>query len=95
MVGDNPARLRQAVDTARRRADILLITGGLGPTYDDLTKETVCAAFGKALEFHPDILDDIRDFYEKNLHTPMPDNNRQQAMLPEGCVVFNLSLIHI
>ena len=89
VVGDNPARLRQAVDTARRRADILLITGGLGPTYDDLTKETVCAAFGKALEFHPDILDDIRDFYEKNLHTPMPDNNRQQAMLPEGCVVFN------
>ena len=89
VVGDNPARLRQAVDTARRRADILLITGGLGPTYDDLTKETVCAAFGKALEFHPDILDDIRDFYEKNLHTPMPDNNRQQAMLPEGCVVFD------
>ena len=89
VVGDNPARLRQAVDTARRRADILIITGGLGPTYDDLTKETVCAAFGKALEFHPDILDDIRDFYEKNLHTPMPDNNRQQAELPEGCVVFD------
>lgn len=89
VVGDNPARLRQAVDTARRRADILIITGGLGPTYDDLTKETVCAAFGKALEFHPDILEDIRDFYEKNLHTPMPDNNRQQAELPEGCVVFD------
>ena len=89
VVGDNPARLRQAVDTARRRADILIITGGLGPTYDDLTKETVCAAFGKALEFHQDILDDIRDFYEKNLHTPMPDNNRQQAELPEGCVVFD------
>lgn len=89
VVGDNPARLRQAVDTARRRADILIITGGLGPTYDDLTKETVCAAFGKALEFHPDILEDIRDFYEKNLHAPMPDNNRQQAELPEGCVVFD------
>ncbi len=89
VVGDNPARLRQAVDTARHRADILITTGGLGPTYDDLTKETVCAACGKALVFHPEILSDIADFYEKNLHAPMPDNNRQQAMLPEGCVVFD------
>ena len=89
VVGDNPTRLRQAVDTARHRADILITTGGLGPTYDDLTKETVCAACGKALVFHPEILSDIADFYEKNLHAPMPDNNRQQAMLPEGCVVFD------
>ena len=89
VVGDNPARLRQAVDTARHRADILITTGGLGPTYDDLTKETVCAACGKPLVFHPEILADIADFYEKNLHAPMPDNNRQQAMLPEGCVVFD------
>ena len=89
VVGDNPARLRQAVDTARHRADIIITTGGLGPTYDDLTKETVCAACGKALVFHPEILSDIADFYEKNLHAPMPDNNRQQAMLPEGCVVFD------
>ena len=89
VVGDNPTRLRQAVDTARHRADILITTGGLGPTYDDLTKETVCAACGKVLVFHPEILSDIADFYEKNLHAPMPDNNRQQAMLPEGCVVFD------
>ena len=89
VVGDNPTRLRQAVDTARHRADIIITTGGLGPTYDDLTKETVCAACGKALVFHPEILSDIADFYEKNLHAPMPDNNRQQAMLPEGCVVFD------
>ena len=89
VVGDNPDRLRQAVDTARHRADILITTGGLGPTYDDLTKETVCAAFGKSLVFHPEILADIRDFYEKNLHAPMPDNNRQQAQLPEGCTVFD------
>ena len=89
VVGDNPTRLRQAVDTARHRADIIITTGGLGPTYDDLTKETVCAACGKALVFHPEILSDIADFYEKNLHAPMPDNNRQQAMLPERCVVFD------
>ena len=89
VVGDNPTRLAEALELARRRVDIVITTGGLGPTYDDLTKETVCAACGKALVFHPEILSDIADFYEKNLHAPMPDNNRQQAMLPEGCVVFD------
>ncbi len=89
VVGDNPERLAQAVSVARRRADILITTGGLGPTYDDLTKQTICAAFGKPLVFHPDILEDIRDFYTKNLHAPMPENNRQQAELPEGCVIFD------
>lgn len=89
VVGDNPQRLKEALDIARRRADILITTGGLGPTYDDLTKQTICAAFGKPLVFHPDILEDIRDFYTKNLHAPMPENNRQQAELPEGCVIFD------
>lgn len=48
VVGDNPQRLREALDIARRRADILITTGGLGPTYDDLTKQTICAAFDPA-----------------------------------------------
>ena len=89
VVGDNPQRLAQAVDIARRRADILITTGGLGPTYDDLTKQTVCAAFGKPLELHRDILEEIRAFYESALHVPMPENNIQQAELPEGCTVFD------
>ena len=89
VVGDSPDRLRQALDIARRRADILITTGGLGPTYDDLTKQTICAAFGKPLVLHPDILEDIRSFYESALHVPMPDNNTQQAQLPEGCTVFD------
>ena len=46
VVGDNPQRLADALDVARRRADIIITTGGLGPTYDDLTKQTICAAFG-------------------------------------------------
>ena len=53
VVGDNPQRLRQALDIARRRADIILTTGGLGPTYDDLTKQTICASFGQKLVLHP------------------------------------------
>ena len=63
VVGDNPQRLQEALDIARRRADIILTTGGLGPTYDDLTKQTICAAFGKKLVLHEDILEDIRAFY--------------------------------
>ncbi len=89
VVGDNPDRLRQALDIARRRADILITTGGLGPTYDDLTKQTICSLFGKKLVFHPDILEDIRVFYESALHVPMPENNARQAELPEGCVIFD------
>ena len=89
VVGDNPGRLEEALDIARRRADIILTTGGLGPTYDDLTKQTICAAFGKKLVLHPDILEDIRDFYTSALHVPMPENNTQQAQLPEGCTVFD------
>ncbi|WP_295765657.1 competence/damage-inducible protein A [uncultured Oscillibacter sp.] len=89
VVGDNPERLKEALDIARRRADILITTGGLGPTYDDLTKQTICEAFGRPLILHPDILEDIRAFYESALHVPMPENNTQQAELPEGCVIFD------
>ena len=89
VVGDNPQRLRQALDISRRRADIILTTGGLGPTYDDLTKQTICEAFGQKLVIHADILADIRAFYQSALHVPMPENNIQQAELPEGCTVFD------
>ena len=81
VVGDNPQRLREALDIARHRADIILTTGGLGPTYDDLTKQTICAAFGQKLVLHEDILEDIRAFYQSALHVPMPENNTQQAEL--------------
>lgn len=88
VVGDNPARLAEAVDIARRRADVILTTGGLGPTYDDLTKQTVCAAFGLSLVFHPEILEGIRAYFEKNVHLTMPENNRPQAEFPDGAVIF-------
>ena len=89
VVGDNPDRLREALDIARRRADIIITTGGLGPTYDDLTKQTICETFHQKLTLNLDILDDIRTFYESALHVPMPENNTQQAELPEGCTVFD------
>lgn len=89
VVGDNPQRLRQALDAARGRADIILTTGGLGPTYDDLTKQTICEVFGRKLVFHPEIADGIRAFYESAMHVAMPENNLQQAQLPEDCTVFD------
>ena len=89
VVGDNPQRLKEALDIARKRADVIITTGGLGPTYDDLTKQTICEAFSKPLVLHPDILEGIRTFFEKNAHRKMPENNIQQAELPEGCTVFD------
>ena len=60
VVGDNPQRAREAVALAKSRADIIITTGGLGPTYDDLTKQTICGAFGQKLVLHPEILEEIR-----------------------------------
>ena len=88
VVGDHPAELREALSIAKNRADIILTTGGLGPTYDDLTKQTIADFFGKPLIFYPEILEGIRTFFEGSLHIAMPENNRQQAELPEGCTVF-------
>ena len=89
VVGDNTQRLKDALDIARKRADIIITTGGLGPTYDDMTKQTICEAFGKPLVLHEDILETIRYYFEHNSHIKMPENNRQQAELPAGCTVFD------
>ena len=89
VVGDNPARLEAALDIARNRADIIITTGGLGPTYDDLTKQTICKTFGRELELHQDILDDLKEWFLKRTGKPMTDNNIQQAMLPVNCTIFD------
>lgn len=89
VVGDNPERLKQAVSIARSRADIIITTGGLGPTYDDLTKQTLAEAFGKKLIFNEAEAQKIRNFFQKRLHNmEMTENNLQQAYLPEGCTIF-------
>ena len=88
VVGDNPGRLKEALEIARSRADIIITTGGLGPTYDDLTKQTIAEAFGRKLILHEDILAEIRGYFEQKRGQKMPENNIQQAMLPEGCTVF-------
>lgn len=89
VVGDNPQRLSEALETARKRADIIITTGGLGPTYDDLTKQTICKTFDRELELHEDILEEIKTWFQTKMGKEMPENNVQQAMLPVDCTVFD------
>ena len=87
VVGDNPERLRKCVETAKSRADIIITTGGLGPTCDDLTKQILAEAFGLRLVENKAEREGLYDYirYGKKFTA----NNFTQAMLPEGCTVFH------
>ena len=87
VVGDNPVRLRECVEIAKSRADVIITTGGLGPTCDDLTKKVLAEAFGLALVRDQAEYDGLYDYIQLGrLVTP---NNFAQADLPEGCTVFH------
>ena len=89
VVGDNPERLKQAVEIAKQRAEIIITTGGLGPTYDDLTKETLANCFGKTLVFHEEIAEQIRGFFQSRVPPlEMTENNLRQAYFPEDAVIL-------
>ncbi|MBR6329092.1 MAG: competence/damage-inducible protein A [Lachnospiraceae bacterium] len=83
VVGDNAQRLEEALKLAISRADIVLLSGGLGPTQDDLTKETVAAVCGKKLVEDEAEKEYIREYFEKN-HREITENNWKQALVPEG-----------
>ena len=87
VVGDNPQRAREAVAIAKERADIIITTGGLGPTCDDLTKNVLAEAFGKKLVYDEDSAQRLTSYFAR-IGRPMTENNLQQAMLPEGCTVL-------
>jgi nicotinamide-nucleotide amidase len=84
-VGDNEQRIAQVLEQALARADLIIVTGGLGPTIDDVTREAVARATGRSLVLHPDLLAQIEAFFAR-FGSPMSDNNRRQANLPEGCI---------
>ena len=88
VVGDNPKRLASALEIARSRADIIITTGGLGPTYDDLTKETVAASFGRKLVMDEKCLEELAFFFTR-LGREMTENNKKQAMMPEGSIILD------
>jgi nicotinamide-nucleotide amidase len=87
VVGDNPARLEETLKKALVRSDIVITTGGLGPTKDDLTKETIAKTMNRSLVFHEDILEQIRDFFMRK-HRQMVANNEKQAYLPENSLTI-------
>lgn len=86
-VGDNHDRLMNLLADAAGRSDIIILSGGLGPTPDDITKECACEFFGKNMVLHQPSLD-IMAVYFKGKDMKMAENNKKQAMLPADCVVF-------
>ena len=87
VVGDNPGRLRDCVEIAKGRADILITTGGLGPTCDDLTKQILAEAFGLPLVESQSERESLYNYLHPD--RPFTPNNFQQALIPEGATIFH------
>ncbi|HKM04656.1 MAG TPA: competence/damage-inducible protein A [Lachnospiraceae bacterium] len=88
VVGDNEKRLMEAILVAKERSDIVILSGGLGPTQDDLTKETVAKVMGKTLYMDERSKESIRSIFEKRGINPT-ENNWKQALIPEGAIVID------
>ena len=84
-VGDNLDRVAAALEGALGRAQVVITTGGLGPTEDDVTREAVSRAMGRELVFHPDLLGDIERFFRAR-GLPLSPSNRKQAYIPRGAI---------
>ncbi|MEM6503517.1 MAG: competence/damage-inducible protein A [Cyanobacteria bacterium P01_C01_bin.89] len=87
VVGDNPQRIHQAIATACERSQLLIFTGGLGPTPDDLTTEAITHYFETPLVEHPDVLADIAEKFARRGREMAP-SNRKQALQPQGAQVL-------
>lgn len=83
-IQDHPDHIRSTLDRLIGRTDLILMTGGLGPTKDDLTKETLATYFGGKLVINEEVLEKIRDFFEKRGRN-LIESNRKQAEVPENC----------
>ena len=88
VVGDNADRLAGILETGLERSDILILSGGLGPTQDDLTKETAARVCGKQLVEDARSLSRIESYFQER-GLKMTDNNRKQALVPEGAIVVD------
>ncbi len=86
-VGDNSARLEAELNAALLRSDLIILTGGLGPTFDDLTKETAARLMNRSMYMHEESLERMKARLNRYGFT-MTENNKKQAMMPEGAVVF-------
>lgn len=87
-VGDNPKRLQEMIQVAFQDCDLILTTGGLGPTQDDLTKEIVCRTMGDQMNLHQPSMDRLVAYFKKQ-NREMTENNKKQAYLPSKATVFD------
>src|SRR5512136_1979210 len=87
-VGDNWGRIEAAMRLALSRAEILIVTGGLGPTEDDLTRDVLAAVMGRPLKLDAAVLAHIEERFARR-RTPMAENNKKQALVPEGAEVLH------
>ena len=87
-VGDNPMRVEEMIDLAFQDCDLILTTGGLGPTQDDLTKEVACKALDDELVMMDDVLEEIEKYFQ-TLGREMTENNKKQAIMPSRATVFH------
>ncbi|RNL91078.1 competence/damage-inducible protein A [Sinomicrobium pectinilyticum] len=85
---DNREHILKTLEEARRRTNIIIITGGLGPTRDDVTKHTLCEFFGDILVQDQKVLAHIEELFAKHINTPISNLNRSQAMVPSGAEVL-------
>ena len=82
-VGDNPGRMKEVMTRALERSDVVITSGGLGPTQDDLTREIVAEVTGRKLVLEPELLDQIEQRFRRRGFI-MTANNERQAYIPEG-----------
>ena len=87
-VGDEGSRIGEALEIACQQSDVVIITGGLGPTHDDVTKTVIAEAIGQDLVFHPDILDIVERMFTRR-GMAMPESNRIQAYMPRHAEVLD------
>lgn len=87
-VGDNPDRLEEMIQLAFKDCDLIITTGGLGPTQDDLTKEIACRTLGDEMVLHQPSMDQLEGYFTKTGRT-MTENNRKQAYMPSRATVFD------
>ncbi|WP_124066386.1 competence/damage-inducible protein A [Clostridium sp. E02] len=88
-VGDNRERLKDAFQIALKRSDVVILTGGLGPTEDDLTKEVCAEVLDCSLEKDAHTKDRIKQYFENSIYKEIPENNWKQAMVPHGAKVLD------
>ena len=88
-VGDNHDRLAEVIRTALKRSDVIILTGGLGPTEDDLTKEVCAEVMGFPLVEDTHTHERIEEYFRNNIYKVIPDNNWKQAIVPAGCIVLD------